>query len=335
MIQTLPQDNRAKIQALHSVARYQAMIPGKTLAAEATAMQARVLAESTTGPCDQAVISAEVAAMMSNLGHSKAAREAYQRSNQGLSGVESRRELLVCLGQMVGSYLRAGDRGGATVLLQDMTKGLRMLESRSDRDLLTRRISFLYQKLGDIQTAQELAREISKPELRESTLYENVLEESSAGQIGTAMQGSEAIQSPFFKARAKAILGLVQGWEETYQNLADESFRQAQLLADSLNDPMEQMVISAELARYATHAGRTSEADAGFANAIRLLGQMPDTLDLDQPIAILAVNQGRALRLRHARQQLSKIGDAAIAKTTSEIISESELLAGEMVAVTP
>ena len=328
-LEVSPLDNRTMVASYHLIVRSQATIPGKPLDAEATAMKARVIAESMTGPCDQAVISAEVAGMMSNIGHHKAAREAYRRSNEGLSRIESRQELLSCLGELVESHLRAGNRNGAVILLQDMSRGGKVIESQAEHDVILQRISYLYRELGDMQTAQQLTREIMDPQLRYPTQYRNVINEINAGRIGAAMQGMEAIESTSYKARAFAMLGLSQGRSKTYISLADESFRQAKTLITTIANPVEKSVVSAELARYVSHAGRDGEADAGFADAVRLLDSTTEATDRNQPMAILAANQARALRLAEAHRQLLNVNDVTIAQVTNQILSDSELLIRE------
>ncbi len=325
-IETLPEDNRLRVEALHSIARSQAKIPGKALIAEATAMKARVIAESASAPCDQAKTSAEVFAMLSNLGIDKAARIAHQHSHEGLRRIDGQRELLTCLGFVVKSYLRAGDRGGALVLLQDMAKGGKALELPNERDLVLQQASQLYRELGDMQAATELAGAIADPLVRNDTLYANVSDQLSNGNIGAAMTAIEVIQSPFSRARAYAMLGLSQAQDPAYLKLAEESFKQAHEVAISLANPLEKMVISAESARFASRAGRQPEADSGFADALHLFEQLPDAEYRDQALAILATNQSRALRLVEAREQLLKIRDATIAQVTSEKLADSEQL---------
>lgn len=322
-------DNRTKVVDYHTVARYQAKVPGKSLDAEATAMKARHIAESEMGSCDQAVVSAEVAGMMGHLGHHKAAREAYQRSNEGLGSIEGKQRLLFCLGDLVETYIGADNRSGATILLQDLIKGGKGLTSQADRDAILQRASLLSRKLGDMQTAQTLAGEIRDSLMREETRYRNVINEARAGRIGTAMQGMEAIESPFYHARASALLGLSQGQHETYSQLAGDSFKQAGALITSFSNPMEKIVVSAELARYAAHAGRDAEADAGFTDAAAWLDLVPDANNRSRPTAILAANQARALRLADARRQLMAIEDVDIAQIPSEILSDSETLVRE------
>ncbi|MDJ0807431.1 MAG: hypothetical protein QNJ78_11415 [Gammaproteobacteria bacterium] len=328
-IETQPGDDRAKIQAFHSIARHQAAIPGNALVAEATAMKARVIAQASRAACDRAATSAEVAAMMRNLGHHKAAKEAYQRSSEGFNDIQDQQELLVCLGYLVGSYHRAGNRGSATMLLQDMTKAAKALDSREGRDAVLHQVSRLYRELGDIQSAQNLAGDIEDPFLRDATRYLNVLEEASTGRIESAMQGLKSLQSKFFKARAYAILGLSQERDDVYRQLAGQSFTQAQKLGSALTSPLEQMIVYAELGRYLNHAGMEAEAHSGFGSAAHQLDLLPQAKGLDRPLAILAVNQARASRLSGAREHLAKIGDGSVAQVAREFIAESEQLLRE------
>ena len=326
MTVTLPEDPRVRVEALHSIARSQARIPGKALDADKTAMRARVIAESISGSCSQASTSAEVGAMLTALGQGKAAREAFQRSHQGLSEIAGQSELLTCLGYLASSYGRAGNRGGALMLLQDMTKGGRALESPAARDAVMQQASRLYRELGDIQTAQELAADITDPVVRDGTRYTNLSDELSTGNIGAAMTAAEAIQSSFFQARAYGMLGLAQARDETYRKLADESYKQARELASSLTNPLEKMALAAELARFASRAGKDSAADSGFAEAMRLFNLQPEAEGRDQALAILATNQARALRLVDARRQLLDIRDTEIAGVASDNLSDSKQL---------
>lgn len=212
------------------------------------------------------------------------------------------------------------------MLLQDMTKGGRALESPAARDAVMQQASRLYRELGDIQTAQELAADITDPVVRDGTRYTNLSDELSTGNIGGAMTAAEAIQSSFFQARAYGMLGLAQARDETYRKLAEASYQQAHELATSLTNSLEQMALAAELARFASRAGKDSAADSGFAEAMRLFNLQPEAEGRDQALAILATNQARALRLVDARRQLLDIRDTEIAGVASDNLSDSKQL---------
>lgn len=216
------------------------------------------------------------------------------------------------------------------MLLQDMIKGAMALEAMEKRDPILQRASTLYRELGDIDKAQELAAKITVPSLRDTTRYLNVIEEIASGRIGTAMKAVEALSPPFYRARALGMLGLAQERDRTYRDLAEGSFTRARELTASLSHPVEQLAVSSELARFYTHAGQDAAAHAEFSSAIRLLEQLPQTTDQDLPLAILATNQARALKLADAHLQLTNIRDLQIALGTSERLSDSELLAKGM-----
>lgn len=84
------------------------------------------------------------------------------------------------------------------------------------------------------------------------------------------------------------------------------------------------------MSRSMAYAGNQAKARLGFENTIRLINNLPKNTDRDQPLAILATNQARALRLNDARKQIKKIHDIKIADTARENLSNSELLLNTM-----
>lgn len=313
--ETLRAGEAARVEALCEIARHQAS-PDTTLAT------AQLIAGRITVPSAKAVAETEVGAVQANLGRQEEARAAFSRANQAIGQIADPAERLLAVARMARGYARAGSRGGAASLLEDVMNGLGALPEGDRRNAVLAEVMQSYSQLGDIQSALQAADRIGTAMDRDQALHGLVVAAITSGHLAQAMEAAEAIKTPAYQARALGLLGLAQRDQPNYRMLAPASFERARQFAGSIVNPAERLAVTAELARFAARDPGSRMADQYFADAESLTASLRAAPDSDPALAVLAANQARGLRAAHADKTLAEIRDPALVQAVTQDLAE-------------
>ena len=301
----------ARVAAFCTLARhlYRAGRPGE---ADALRMQATTIAAAVTGPADKAAADSEIAALLSNLGRPKDARSYFLAATRGLGPIADPTERLSAIAWLARSYAKAGYRASALSLLEEAAKNIDSIEGAEGQARVLGLIAETDGLVGDIRAAKETAARIASPIAKDRTLYRLVAAEIASDRLANAIDLTEGMQTPAYRALAFALLGLRQQEQPAYRALATRSTEQVATAIAAIPEPAEKAAVIAELGRFAARIGNTATADRHLADANRLAKSIPSRPDRDRVLAILAINEGLALRPDDARLKLPKIADAPL-----------------------
>lgn len=285
---------------------------GRPAEADELLREATTIASAISGPADKAAADIEIAALLTNLGRSKDARAYFVLANGGLGRIADPADRLSTVAWVAGGYAKAGYRASALSLLEEGADHIDLIEGTEERARVLAAIAETEGRVGDIQAARETAARIASQTAKDRILYRLVAAEIASDRLANAIDLTEGLQTPTYRALAFALLGLRQQDQPAYRGLATRSTEQATAAIAEITDSAEKAAVSAELGRYAAHRGDKAAADRYLAEGYQLAESSLSAPDRDRALAILAINEGLALRPADARLKLPQIADAPL-----------------------
>jgi hypothetical protein len=316
-----PDTGGSRVAAFCALARH-LNLAGRPAEADALLLEATTIAADIAGPADKAAADIEIAALLTNLGRSKDARVYFVLANRGLGRVADPADRLSAVVWVARGYAKAGYRASALSLLEEAANNV---DSIGGTEARTRILDLIAQSnglLGDMKAAKETVARIANRTAKDRTLYRLAVAEIASDRIPNAIDATEDLQTPAYRALAFAILGRRQQEQPAYRALAARSAEQATAAVAAIADPAEKAAVIAELGRFAAHGGDKGVADRYLADGYRLAESTLSAPDRDRALAILAINEGLALRPADARLRLPQIADAPLRLAVASDLTE-------------
>lgn len=301
----------AQVEALCTLARHIAEA-GRQAEAEALLGRAKIIAATITGPADRAKADIEMAALLTNLGDPQGARALFQVAMRELSRIDDPAERLTAVARLALGYAKAGYRASALNLLEHATNNIHSVKDERQRTRVLAVVAVTYGRLTDMQAAKVTAQRIASPADRDRALYRIVIEEIVSDRLANAINVTEDLTTPAYRALAFGLLGLRQNSQPAYRALAAQSSERAIAASASVKDSPEKSAVLAEIGRFAARDGDTTAANRYFADSHDLAGSTSSALDRESAFAILATNEALALRFSDARLTLAKIANTQL-----------------------
>ena len=307
----LPEGQAARVGALCEIAGRQAK-PGTTLNA------AKLISDHITDPAAKAVAEEQLGAARMRSGGTAEARAAFLRANQAVASITDPLDRALTLARTARAYAKAGSRGGAATLLEDVVKAAGSLPMGDRRTAVLEEAIQTYGEMGDTAAALQAADMIQPESARDRAIHGLIVADIARGSLGSALEAAQSIKTPAYRARAVAFLGVAQQDDPHYRALAQASIEEAAAAAETIRNPAEKLAVLSEVARYASRGLDGKLADKLFAEAEQLAAGLPASADRDAAHALIAANQARALRSAEANKRLTQLQDPALMQSLSD-----------------
>ena len=319
----LPDTAGTRVAAFCTLARhlYDAK---RTSDAKGPAERAEAVAASITNPADRAAADGELAALLSNQGRTEPAQAAFRAAIDDLKRIKDPAERLSAIARIAGATIKAGYRSSALGMLEEATGKIDMIANPRQRNEVLAAMVRAYQLAGDLPDAKGVATRISDRTERDRAIHGLLIAEIASNHLATAIELSEDLQTPTYRALASGLLALRQQRSTAYQVLANPSAERAQVALTAIKNPAEQAAIGAELGRFAARRGENHVADTYFSKSYALAEQLPATGDRDRSLAIIIMNEAMALRFANPRSKVSEIADGQL---RTNVISDIDRIA--------
>ena len=321
-----PDQDGKRIAALSDLARHLHGV-GRMTEAEVLLQEALSIVGDIQDPADKALSEGEIAALLSYFGRFQQAQAEFKRATAELAQLPDLKQRLSTIALLAQAYAKAGYRASALSLLEKASDRAETVPDQRSRMAILEKIAQAYQQLGDLRGAEEAAARIADPTGRDETIYRLFVMELAASHLANAMELTERLKQPTFRALAYALLSLRQQNHSDYQSLAKRSGERALLALESIANPLEKAAISAELGRYSARQEQGATADRLFAQAIQFAEEEALVAERDRILAIIATNEALALRSTQARGRVAKIGDAQLRTDLTKEIDRIEFTA--------
>ena len=298
----LPDSAGSRVSAFCALAR-QLQKSGRPNEADALRIQATTIAAAVANPADKAAADSEIAALFSDLGRTQDARARFLAATRGLGSIADPADRLSAVAWIARSYAKAGYRASALSLLEEAVNNI---DSIGDPEARARILGLIAQTnglLGDMKAAKETAARILSPTAKDRTLYRLASAEIASDRLANAIDLTEGLQTPAYRALAFALLGLRQQKQPADRALAARSTEEATGALAMIGDPAEKLAVTAEL-------GVSRPTTATRRRPMAILRTRSDSRNRSprhgsRPrMAILATNEGLALRPADARLDL-------------------------------
>lgn len=319
----LPDTAGTRVAAFCTLARH-LYDTKRTSDAMGLAGRAEAVAASITNPADRAAADGELAALLSHQGRTEPAQAAFRTAIDDLKRIKDPAARLSAITRIAGATIKAGYRSSALGMLEEATGKVDRIANLRQRNEILATMVRAYQLGGDLPDAKGVATRISDRTERDRAIHGLLIAEIASNRLASAIELSEDLQTPTYRALASGLLALYQQRSSAYQVLATPSAERARVAFAAIKDPAEQAAIGAELGRFATRRGETHAADAYFSKSYALAEQLTATGDRDRSLAIIVMNEAMALRFANPRSKVSGIADDQL---RTNVISDIDRIA--------
>lgn len=301
----------ARIEALCTIAHH-LNAAGYSIEANTILQKVRTVASAIIDSIDSAVASSEIAALMTVLGREEDARFLFSAAINTLEEIQDPAQQLLGIARIAPSYAAAGYRSSALHLLEDVVHKGSSIANAEERAQALEKLAEVSIEMSDTQLALAAIQQIPNINMQEQAIYNMITVMTRNDQLAQAMDLATRLKTPIYKALAFGFLGLNQQRQTTYQNLAQDSFAQAQQAANTIANSGEKSVVMSQLGRFFSRSGDETNANKYFAESKQLLETLTTPAEKDRALAILAINKAQALRLNEAQTDITQIQDANV-----------------------
>ncbi|MFM8332631.1 MAG: hypothetical protein ACKN9T_13155 [Candidatus Methylumidiphilus sp.] len=279
-------------------------------------------------PAESALGLARVAAYQAQTGRQALADVNFRRVNTITRSLSDKGAMLRAYAKLAAAYAESGNRAVAMAILSETQSGLGQIKDAPGQERLLAEVVDAFVSAGDADSA--LAAAALAGPAKDRQVYQAVLGLAYAGRLYDAMKGVDKILSPEHKARAAALVGLLQRGQPETAGLAPATLEKAVAAQGQVLNPQDQAIARGEMARYLAHGGYAQMAEEWAKKALASAQSIPSAQERDATLAMLTANLARANQMKLAADAAKLVAAPSMAEGAQGEISKIAHIFGEM-----
>jgi hypothetical protein len=256
--------------------------------------QAEKIFTGLTDSESQLKSSLKIAVHYFKAGDTESANRHFKQTNALLNNVQATARQISARAAIARAYNDVGSRGSALKWLASTDKFVNDITADSRQELIE---SYAY--INQWQTALDLIKKAESDTAQNALILKAINVSLKANLTQNALNFSQAIQAPFYKAIAYDQIA-------SYTQSAADTLALAEKLLADIKNPANQAIVSSLLARHYARIAIPQKATELSQLATQQLAMIAPA-SKDDVIAVVAKNLARSLQIEPAKQQLAAI----------------------------